>query len=248
MKMKKVTYLIDDKKGFAKTLKQEDLRAMNGFRVYYTLEENHNGLFYALEDELGHKMNLDNLDGYEKMYINECFKCFTNNQPISKKYKDFIEVLDKPRNIEFSYNKRYLIFKEYAKQNNIIDSSLEYIKFIDKYKTEFELTHDKFVLSNQEEFDKFLMDKLAIKNLNNVEFNIKNTNFYKFIREELDRIIESYSNPAEYNLDNIDENLLDIMTEDLISDDYFNKIIDDYLQETVQFYANTNTEEESLTN
>jgi len=104
------------------------------------------------------------------------------------------------------------------------------------------------VLSNQEEFDKFLMDKLAIKNLNNVEFNIKNTNFYKYIREELARIIESYSNPAEYNLDNINENLLDIMTEDLINDDYFNKIIDDYLQETVQFYANTNTEEESLTN
>lgn len=246
--MKKVTYLIDDKKGFSKSLNANDVSAIKGFRVYYTLEENCNGLFYALEDDLGNKMNLNKLDGYQKMYIHECYKCFTNNQPISKTFEDFIDVLDEPRNIDFSYNKRYLIFREYAKQNNIIDSSLEYIKFIDKYKAEFELTHDKFVLSNQEEFDKFLMDKLAIKNLNKEELNIKNTNFYKFIREELDRIIESYSNPAEYNLDNIDENILDIMTEDLLNDDYFNKIIDDYLQETLQFYANTNTEEESLTN
>lgn len=248
MEMKKVTYLIDDKKGFSKSLNTNDVSAIKGFRAYYTLEENYNGLFYALEDDLGNKMNLNKLDGYQKMYIHECYKCFTNNQPISKKFKDFIEVLEEPRSIEFAYNKRYLIFKEYAKQNNVIDSSLEYIKFIDKFKTEFELTQNKFVLSNQEEFDKFLMDKLAIKDLKKEEFNIKNTYFYKFFREELDRIIESYSNSEEYNLDKLTENDLDKITEDLLNDDYFNKIIDDHLQETLQFYANTNTEEESLTN
>lgn len=246
--MKKVTYLIDDKKGFSKSLNANDVSAIKGFRVYYTLEENDNGTFYALEDDLGNKMNFNKLNGYQKMYLNECYHCFRNNKTISDKFKDFIEVLDEPRNIDFSYNKRYLIFKEYAKQNNIIDSSLEYIKFIDKYKAEFELTHDKFVLSSQEEFDKFLMDKLAIKKLNKEEFNIKNTNFYKFIREELDRIIESYSNPAEYNLDKLTESDLDKITEDLLNDDYFNKIIDDNLQETLQYYANANTEEESLTN
>ena len=38
--MRRVTYLIDDKKGFSKNIDEERLNSIEGFKVYYTLEQN----------------------------------------------------------------------------------------------------------------------------------------------------------------------------------------------------------------
>lgn len=247
--MRRVTYLIDDKKGLSKTVDGERLKSVKGFKVYYTLEKNESGIYYFLEDMNGNKIDINNLSGYQRIYTRECFDCFTNKREISNEYKDFIEILDVPREIKYSENRRYLIFKEYAKQNNIPDTTLEYIHFIDKFSNEYEMIHKKFVLNNQADFDEFLENKILENNYEKekkAEFNMKETNFYKFFREELDRIIESYSEPSEYNLDKLTDTDLDKITEELLNDDYFNKIIDDYLQETLETHANTQVEEESL--
>ena len=47
-KMRRVTYLIDDKKGFSKTIDEERLKSIEGFKVYYTLEEKENEIYYCL--------------------------------------------------------------------------------------------------------------------------------------------------------------------------------------------------------
>lgn len=246
--MKRVTYLIDDKKGLSKTVDEERLKSVSGFKVYYTLEENESGIYHFLEDMNGNKININDLTGYQKIYTRECLNRFKNNEEITNEYKDFIEVLDVPREIKISENRRYLLFKEYSKNNNIPDTNLNYIKFIDKFSNEYEIIHKKKMLSNQDDFDKFLESKILKNNheKDKEEYDIKDTNFYKFFREELDRIIESYSEPSEYNLDKLTDEDLDKITEELLNDDYFNKVIDDYLQETLETHANTQVEEETL--
>lgn len=246
--MRRVTYLIDDKKGFSKTIDEERLKSIEGFKVYYTLEEKENEIYYCLEDIDGNKLSINDLNGYQNMYLYECMDCFRRNGEITNEYKDFIEILDVPREMKYLPNERYLMFKEYAKQNNIPDTTCEYMYFINKFASEYEITHQKSVLDNQSEFDKFLESKIVKNNheKDKLKFDIKDTNFYKFFREELDRIIESYSEPGEYNLDKLTDKDLDIITEELLNDDYFNKIIDDYLQEALETHANTQVEEESL--
>ena len=246
--MRRVTYLIDDKKGFSKNIDEERLETIEGFKVYYTLEEKGNDIHYCLEDMNGNKLNINDLNGYQNMYLYECMDCFRRNGKITDKYKDFIEILAEPREMKYSQNERYLIFKEYAKQNNIPDTTYEYMYFVSKFASEYELTYGESVLSNQANFDKFLESKILKNNheKDKEEFDIKDTNFYKFFREELDRIIESYSEPSEYNLDKLTDEDLDKITEELLNDDYFNKVIDDYLQETLETHANTQVEEETL--
>lgn len=242
--MRRTTYLIDDVKGFMKNINSDELKSIQGFKVYYTLEENKNGVYYYLEDMNNNKLNLNDLNGYQKQFIQECYNNFISNESISKEFKEFICKLEEPRELKKDLNKRYELFKDYARINKIQESTFEYIKFIDKFSDEFERNFNKKIENNQDEFDKYLNIKIQDVREKNV---IKETNSFKFFREELERTVESYSNPEEYGLNNLTDDDLDKIAFGLINDDCFNKIIDDYLQENLQFYADMNLEEESLT-
>ncbi|MCI9016168.1 MAG: hypothetical protein HFJ53_03245 [Clostridia bacterium] len=140
--MRRITYLIDDKVGFEKLLKkkkpqlseeelQKRLDDIKGFSAYYTLQENKSDMRYSLEDLNGKRININNLNGYENMYLNECFDCFIKKRKIPAEYKDFIKILDKPKEMNFGHNVRYEIFQCYAKKNNIKGTATEYINFVD---------------------------------------------------------------------------------------------------------------------
>lgn len=142
--MRRITYLIDDKQGFKKNInrlskklsekeKQKILDGIIGFSVYYTLEENQGDIRYCLEDLSGKKININNLNGYEKMYLNECLDCFMRKRKIAGEYKDFIKILDIPREMKSNHNVRYEIFQNYAKKNNLKGTILEYMDFVNKY-------------------------------------------------------------------------------------------------------------------
>lgn len=142
--MRRITYLIDDKQGFKKNInrlskklsekeKQKILDGIIGFSVYYTLEENQGDIRYCLEDLSGKKFNINNLNGYEKMYLNECLDCFMRKRKIAEEYKDFIKILDIPREMKSNHNVRYEIFQNYAKKNNLKGTILEYMDFVNKY-------------------------------------------------------------------------------------------------------------------
>lgn len=180
--MKRTTYLINDKAGFKKNInrvskklskeeKQKILDSIIEFSAYYTLEENDKkDILYYLEDLQGNKIDINSLNGYENMYINECLNCFMENRKISDKYKDFIKILNQPREIKHNDNIRYKLFEEYAKKNNIEDNIREYIKFIDKFSDEFESTYNKNVLMNQDEFNAFIKQKIfSEENISNEE-------------------------------------------------------------------------------
>lgn len=98
--MKRISYLINDRLGFEKHMEEEQLKQIKGFSAYYTLEENEKGILYCLEDLNGNKLNINSLNGYEKMYMDECFDCFCKDKEISENYKDFIKILDNPREIK----------------------------------------------------------------------------------------------------------------------------------------------------
>lgn len=138
--MRRITYLIDDKTGFEELLKKEKLSMkenqeildnIKGFSAYYTLEDDKSGMRYCLEDLKGNRININNLNGYENMYLNECFNCFMKKTEISEKYKNFIKILDKPREIKKYHNVRDEIFKYYAKKNNMKGTTTEYMNFVD---------------------------------------------------------------------------------------------------------------------
>lgn len=161
--MRTITYLIDDKEGFRKSLTKEQLNLMNdikGFKVYYTLHEDEEGIMYQLEDMKGNLLNVNLLNGYEKEYIHKCLDFFCKEQKVSDEYKDFIKILDIPRIIKPSVNQRYEIFKNYAEVNKIEENVLNYIGFIDKFSNEFETKYNKSCISNPNEFDAFLQNKL----------------------------------------------------------------------------------------
>lgn len=180
--MRRTTYLINDKAGFKKNInrvskklskeeKQKILDSIIEFSAYYTLEENDKkDISYCLENLQGNKIDINSLNGYENMYINECLDCFIKNREISEKYKDFIKVLDQPREIKHNDNIRYKLFEEYAKKNNIKDNMIEYMSFIDKFSYEFESTYNKTVISHQDEFDDFIKQKIfSEENISNEE-------------------------------------------------------------------------------
>lgn len=160
--MRRTTYLIDDKQGFKEQgLSRELLKEIGGFQIYYTLEEdNENQITYCLENLQGSKININSLNGYERIYIDECFDCFMKNKKITEKYKGFIKILEQPRKINYDHNIRYKLFQEYAKRNNREDNTIEYIRFIDQFSYEFESNYNKEILYNQDEFDDFLKQKI----------------------------------------------------------------------------------------
>ena len=142
--MRRITYLIDDKMGFEKMLKNEKqklskekeqkiLDDIKGFSVYYTLEENQGDMRYCLEDLKGKRLNINNLNGYEKKYLDECFDCFTKKRKISEEYKVFIKILKEPREMKAGHNVRYEIFQNYTKKNNMKGTMVEYMGFVNKY-------------------------------------------------------------------------------------------------------------------
>lgn len=166
--MRITTYLIDDIKGLKKEVPEDALKGIEGFKVYYTLKED-NDITYNLEDINGNKLNISNLNGYEMMYLRECYDSFVKKRDISDKYKNYITILDTPREIETSENERYKLFKEYAKMNQIQESNFNYICFIDKYSNEYEKKYNESSKSNPDKFDAYLEKIVLGQNNENEE-------------------------------------------------------------------------------
>ena len=86
---REVTFIIDTKRGFEKM----GYKDSSPFRVIYTLKKNETGIYYELTDFENNPININSLNGYQRMYTNECFSMFMrNNYNIPDDYKDFIEV------------------------------------------------------------------------------------------------------------------------------------------------------------
>lgn len=66
------------------------------------------------------------------------------------------------------------------------------------------------------------------------EFNLKETNFYKYFHQELQNMVESQSSSKEYNLNKLTEEDVDEITEKLLDDDYFNQNVNEYLMTKLQ--------------
>ena len=67
-------------------------------------------------------------------------------------------------------------------------------------------------------------------------FDLKETLFYKYFKEQLEMIIASYDNPEEYGFDKITDKDLYKIVDDLLEDNYFNGIINNYLQQSLEEY------------
>ncbi len=86
--MQEKTFIIDDKKGFEGYSLLKD----NFFQVKYILRKDAKGISYQLYDFNGNQLNLDDLNGYQQMYTNECFSVFMQGREIAEEFKDFIEI------------------------------------------------------------------------------------------------------------------------------------------------------------
>ncbi len=90
--MREITYIIDDKKGFERILKKEDLDEKDFFQVKYTLTKDASGITYKLVDFKNNSININSLNGYQQMYTNECFASFAENRDVSDDFKDYITI------------------------------------------------------------------------------------------------------------------------------------------------------------
>ncbi len=90
--MEEITYIIDDKKGFERVLKKEYLDEKDYFQVKLTLKKDETGVFYKLVDFKDNSININSLNGYQLMYINECHASFAENRDISDDFKDYITI------------------------------------------------------------------------------------------------------------------------------------------------------------
>lgn len=170
------------------------------------------------------------------------------------------------QNVNLEKQKSYLTFvlgydllndmlsKSFLSENDVSYDFCNYIteKFLEseEYKNEkrssYDILHD-WVEKNKEdiknEYNLFFMPEE--KKMNTLEFNLKETNFYKYFREQLDMIIASYDNPAEYGLDRLIEENLDEIVAILLDDDKFNESINRDLQQTLEVYINNLSNEET---
>lgn len=90
--MRKITYIIDDEKGFKKTPGYIKNNETEYFKVIYSLTKDSSGITYTLTDFNNNPININSLNGYQSMFTNECFNAFSKETSISKDYEDFIEV------------------------------------------------------------------------------------------------------------------------------------------------------------
>ena len=98
--MKKITFLIDDEKGFKDVHFEPD----HPFKVKYTLTEDSKGsLTYELKDMNANSVNINDLDGYQKRYTNECFRVFSTESELKDEFKDFINPIEMTKSCYF-YN------------------------------------------------------------------------------------------------------------------------------------------------
>lgn len=89
--MRKVIFKIDDKEYFRRELekenvpndiKEEILNSVKGFKSIYTLYGNEKQVDrYELTDYDGNKININDLNGYEKgVVLNDCYAYFTGEK------------------------------------------------------------------------------------------------------------------------------------------------------------------------
>lgn len=89
--MRKVIFKIDDKEYFRRELekenvpndiKEEILNSVKGFKSIYTLYGNEKQVDrYELTDQDGNKININDLNGYEKgVVLNDCYAYFTGGK------------------------------------------------------------------------------------------------------------------------------------------------------------------------
>lgn len=90
--MRKVTYIIDDEKGFNKILNGRKYEVKDYLKLIYTLTQDGSDIRFTLTDFNKIPVNINSLNGYQSMYTNECFDAFIKDAEISEKYKDFIEI------------------------------------------------------------------------------------------------------------------------------------------------------------
>lgn len=99
----RIDYYINDRKYFehmiselktSKNEKEELIKSLNSkdLNVVYSLIEKTNGLYYELRDaETNEKININDLNGYEKSYTNMCFNHFNgkNDKEIKEHCIDY---------------------------------------------------------------------------------------------------------------------------------------------------------------
>lgn len=89
--MRKVTFKIDDQEYFKRELEKENcsreqvqniLKGLGTFKAIYTLYGNGNDVDkYTLTDHDGNKININDLNGYEKgVVLNDCHAYFTGSK------------------------------------------------------------------------------------------------------------------------------------------------------------------------
>lgn len=76
-------------------------------------------------------------------------------------------------------------------------------------------------------------------------FILQDTNFYKYFKEQLEMIKDSYENPSEYNLDKLDNKDIDKIVDNLLEDNYFNQTINSMLQDELENYASKINKQQS---
>ncbi len=186
--MRKVTYIIDDEKGFNKILNGKKYDVKDPLKLIYTLTQEGSDIRFTLTDFNGNPININSLNGYQSMYTNECLDAFRKDTEISEKYKDFIEI------------KENIIIKEYDVEVKEILSKVVHIKTenIDEAINKAESMYDNSEIElNYEDLHEREFTNLYSEKLSN-PFNI-NINF----KDGILTIQQSNNKKIDYSCDTV---------------------------------------------
>lgn len=151
-KDKIITYRINDEK----ITNDKD----KGFKVFYTLERKNGSISYCLESLYGETLNINKINGYEKMLLNICLSNFYGNKEIPNEFKSIITIEEVPRVIKQGFNTRYELYKDLCHLRGTSPSTYGYILAIDEWVKGFEKSMLKFASSDPDMFDDYIEYKV----------------------------------------------------------------------------------------
>lgn len=123
--MRKVTYIIDDEKGFNKILNGKKYDVKDPLKLIYTLTQEGSDIRYTLTDFNENPVNINSLNGYQSMFLHECFNAFTKDTKISEEYKDFIEIKENVIIKEYDVEVKEILSKVVSIKTGNIDEALD---------------------------------------------------------------------------------------------------------------------------
>lgn len=207
--MRKVTYIIDDEKGFNKILNGKKHDVKDYLKLIYTLTQDGSDIRFTLTDFNENPVNINSLNGYQSMFTNECFNAFTKDTEISEEYKDFIEIKENVIIKEYDVEVKEILSKIVSIRTENIDEALDKAETM-YYNGEIELNYEDL---HEREFTNLYSKKLSDSFNININFkdgiltiqqsNNKEKNYPCDKVRDISSCLNSYINDfiEEHNID-----------------------------------------------